>query len=59
MYMYVHYMYLRVEDIGVYWLVEIVLVSLLVEMGESILKHLVDGGLPSASGSHTHEPMTH
>lgn len=52
-------MYLRVEDVGVYWLVKVVLVSLLMEIDESIFKHLVDGGLPSASGSHTHEPMTY
>ena len=51
--------YLWVEDIGVYWLVVIVLVAIFVEAEEGVFEDLVDGGLPSSSRAHTHETVTH
>ena len=50
---------LGVEDVGVYGLVVVVGVSSLVEVGEGILEHLVEGGLAPSSGPHTHHPVTH
>lgn len=57
--MYVIATYLRIEDIGEDWLIEVVLVSTLMELNNSVLEHLIDGGLPSTSGTHTHESVTH
>ena len=42
-----------------YGLVVVVGVPSLVEVGEGILEHLVEGGLAPSSGPHTHHPVTH
>ena len=57
MYTYV-YIHLGVENVGVYWLVVVVLVSVFVEAEESVLEDLVDGGLASSRGTDTHEAVT-
>ena len=58
--MYIHTCtYLGVEDIGVYGLVVVVLVSSLVQVGEGIFEDLIYSGLPSARGTHTHQSVTH
>ena len=54
-----HHTDLGVEDIGVDWLIEVVFMSFFVEEVKSIFEHLIDGGLATSSGPHTHEPVTH
>ena len=51
--------HLGVKDVGVYRLIVVVLVPIIEEAEKSIFEDLVDGGLASASGAHTHESMTH
>ena len=47
------------KDVGVHWFIVVVLVPIIEEAEKSVFKDLIDGGLASASGAHTHESITH